>query len=373
MKMEPSVILLIDELGPGGAERQICMLALELARKGYPVQIVCYYPNTWYQKYLLGDSVPVRLISWRNKIEKIWKVYRFLRKQKDNIVISFLEGANMLNILSRFPFKSKLSKIVISERFTYSYPFPLIRKIYLFFYKLADAIVVNSYSELKSLTEHAAFLSDKIRLIPNCVDLKKFRPATQEGIQKRGRLVFGVFASYSERKRPLDLIIAVEKIVEKIGKNTPYFVWYGENKDVVSGKIYKEFERATRMISERGLGDFFDLRGPTPTPEEALRTLDCVCLTSEKEGLPNSICEAFASGKPVVATRVGDVPYLVTEEKNGFLAEPRSPDSLASALMKMILLDEQKRIEMGRVARLYAEQNFSIERFSNQYLDIINK
>ncbi len=364
-----SVVLLIDELGPGGAPRQICMLALELAKRGYRVQIVCYYHSSWHKK-LLSDAIPVKVVTWRNKISKIWNVYRFLREQKSEVVISYLKGPNILNILNRFP--RKVSKIIISERNTDSYPISFRNKIIFSLYRFADIIVVNSKSQMSLLQKNASYLMHKIRLVQNCVDLEKFDLRISAHNTNKKKIVFGVFASYSERKRPQDLIIAAEKILNKLNGITPYFIWCGEQRDPSSGKLYKEFEKAKNKLSEYNLGNFFDLRGPTTEPEKIMREIDCVCLVSEREGFPNSICEAFASGKPVVATRVGDVPYLVTEGKTGFIAEPKSPGSIASALLKMLLLDDSKRLEMGKAARHFAEQNLSAERFCKQYIEIIN-
>lgn len=368
--MKRSVTLLIDSMGLGGAQRQMCLLASELYTRGYFVKILCYHSNLWSKEHFLGNPIPVRVISWKNKVGKIWNVYKSLREQKNDVIISFLKGPNILNVLSRFPYKT--CKSIVSERGTDSRPFSSKTKLCFFLYRMADVIIVNSSSELNFIISNMPYLARKVKLVQNGVDLKRFVPDTQGEVSENDRLVFGVFGSYSEKKRPQDLILAVHKIVQKIGKKTPYFIWHGEYRNPFSGKNYEAYEAAVRLIAELGLAEFFDLRGPTSTPEEALRKVDCVCLASGIEGFPNCICEALACGKPVVATRAGDTPYLVTEGVTGFLAEARSPDSLASALLKMINSDGKKRLEMGHAARLYAEKNLSPERFVGQYLEIIN-
>lgn len=59
---------------------------------------------------------------------------------------------------------------------------------------------------------------------------------------------------------------------------------------------------------------------------------DVLCLPSRNEGMPNVIVEALATGVPVVASRVGGIPELITEGKNGLLVEPERPEELAIAL-----------------------------------------
>jgi glycosyltransferase involved in cell wall biosynthesis len=60
-----------------------------------------------------------------------------------------------------------------------------------------------------------------------------------------------------------------------------------------------------------------------------------VALTSDHEGLPNALLEAMASGRPVVATRVGGVPELVRDDVDGLLADP-DPATVARALIAML-------------------------------------
>lgn len=367
--MSFSINLLIDELGSGGAQRQMCMLALELAKRGHSVQIICYYPNTWFYEHLLSNNIPVRIVCWRNQFEKLLAVRRALRERKTDAIISFLKGPNMINIMSSFPYLA--SKVIVSERNRDLVPLSLKSKICFRMYQFADFVVVNSHSQLDFLRSYIPYISSKVELITNGVDLEKGSRGMGESRDEKNNLVFGILASYCKRKRLIDLILAVDILARKLGAKTPRFIWHGENRDPVSGKVTSEFQAGSQMISGRKLERFIELRGPTSSPEKFLREVDCVCLVSEREGFPNVICEAFASGKPAVATRVGDTPYLIADGKTGFLAEPRSPESLASALLKMMSVDSKRRAEMGQAARCFAEQNLSIERFCDQYLELI--
>lgn len=80
-------------------------------------------------------------------------------------------------------------------------------------------------------------------------------------------------------------------------------------------------------------------------------------LASQQENAPLSIVEAMASGRPVVATRVGGVPSLVSEGKTGFLVPPNAPVPLAEALLRL-LRDPAGARAMGRAARAEALRRF---------------
>jgi glycosyltransferase involved in cell wall biosynthesis len=82
-----------------------------------------------------------------------------------------------------------------------------------------------------------------------------------------------------------------------------------------------------------GISDRVHLAGVVPQPTVArwIGAADALCLASDNEGTPNVIVEALASGVPVVATRVGGIPELVTPGLNGDLV-PRDPAALARAL-----------------------------------------
>ena len=72
------------------------------------------------------------------------------------------------------------------------------------------------------------------------------------------------------------------------------------------------------------------------------------------DNLPMIVCQAFAAGKPVVASRINGIPEFVSHEENGLLFSPGNPSELASS-MHRIFSDEVLRDRLGRGARRTAE------------------
>jgi colanic acid/amylovoran biosynthesis glycosyltransferase len=94
-----------------------------------------------------------------------------------------------------------------------------------------------------------------------------------------------------------------------------------------------------------------------------------------REGIPNSLLEAMASGLPVIATRHGGIPEAVTHEENGLLVDENDPDALASAMLRVIE-DEALAQRLGAGARRVIEQDFDRERnislLETAYLDLMH-
>ena len=92
-----------------------------------------------------------------------------------------------------------------------------------------------------------------------------------------------------------------------------------------------------------------------------------VCLPSYREGLPKSLLEALAAGRPIVATDVPGCREAVVAGENGFLVPPRDPHRLAEALATLIR-DGDMRARFGRRSRQLAEAEFGTARVNEATL-----
>ena len=103
-------------------------------------------------------------------------------------------------------------------------------------------------------------------------------------------------------------------------------------------------------------------------PAELIRS-DIVVLPSYREGMPRSLLEAAAIGRPIVTSNVTGCREVVDHDSSGFLVPSQDPDALASALTKLID-DPELRKSMGRAARLKAESQFDERFVINQTLAV---
>lgn len=116
----------------------------------------------------------------------------------------------------------------------------------------------------------------------------------------------------------------------------------------------------------RFLGDAADVR-------PHIAAADCVVLPSYREGLPRSLLEAAAMGKPLIATDVPGCRDIVEEGVNGVLCTVRDPRALAEAMLKMRAAPPQLIAAMGKASRRKAEEEFAESIVIDRYMEAISQ
>ena len=174
----------------------------------------------------------------------------------------------------------------------------------------------------------------------------RFKPSLVPLILSVGRL---------REKKGLDTLIHACALL--LGRGTPFrceIVGYGE-----------EQPRLARLISELGLADHVQLSGKLARDEVLGRYARAavyvqpsrIAADGDRDGIPNVLLEAMATGVPVVATKVSGIPELVQHERTGLLIEPDAAGELADAITR--LLDEPRLCrELAAAARHSVTTNF---------------
>jgi glycosyltransferase involved in cell wall biosynthesis len=122
-----------------------------------------------------------------------------------------------------------------------------------------------------------------------------------------------------------------------------------------------------RTVSD-GLVEYL---GETNDVRPFIDKASAVVLPSYREGLPRSLLEAGAMGRPLIATDVPGCREVVEDGVNGFLCEARSPSSLIDAMNRFIQLSNEQRAQMGDAARQKVESQFSESVVIQAYLDAL--
>jgi glycosyltransferase involved in cell wall biosynthesis len=100
---------------------------------------------------------------------------------------------------------------------------------------------------------------------------------------------------------------------------------------------------------------------------------DCVVLPSYREGLPRTLLEAAAMGKPLIATDVPGCRHVAEDGVNGYLCTARDSASLATAMSRMLTLSDAERRALGTAARAKVEAEFDERRVVERYLEAIER
>ena len=115
-----------------------------------------------------------------------------------------------------------------------------------------------------------------------------------------------------------------------------------------------------------GLQGCLRFETPRPDPVPYYRSLDIYLNTSVHEGLPLSLLEAMACGKPVVAPNVGGIPELLVQGEHGFLVTSRQADAFAAPCLRLIH-DKGLRLRLGENAAQHVARNFSSVEMTKAY------
>lgn len=355
------ILLITENLGSGGAERQICGLAAMLTKTGFPCRLITYVKNQFYEPFLRKNGVDYELVPelW-NKKTRVFKAARYVRQYKPDVVISYLPSVNKTMCLAKL---LNGAKLIVSERNNNT---GITRgdKIRFNLYRLADAIVPNSNSQGEFIRKNFPFLASKIHPIINFVDVTRFTPSA-EFVQNEVQRIVTV-ARYTEQKNVLTYMKAV-RFVKDMGLRV-HFDWYGDKKHHPS--YYLKIEELYRQLD---ISDYLTLHEPNQKIEEEYRKADIFCLPSLYEGYPNVVAEAMSCGLPVICSNVYENPYIVEEGVNGFLFNPEDPKDIARAIKKIIALSEEERWQMGMRNRQLCLERNTEEAFLKSYVELINR
>ncbi|MCP9469234.1 MAG: glycosyltransferase [Nitrospira sp.] len=214
-----------------------------------------------------------------------------------------------------------------------------------------DRVIAVSRQIEQELLE-AGVPQHKIRLLHNAIVVENYQRKGIRGILQEvvGRPVESpVIASVgrlSPEKGHADLVDAIA-LVKKSGHKVS-LVLIGDG---------PERQSLLRQIEKLGLQDCVHLPGYVQAPQRLLEEVDLMVLPSHTEGLPNAALEALLMEVPVLATRVGGTPEVITDGETGRLVAPYSPSELADGILEFLALPESWK-QMARRGKKMVETHF---------------
>jgi glycosyltransferase involved in cell wall biosynthesis len=355
------VVLTIGQLGLGGAERQLVLLAIGLHRAGVEVTVISQRggPRT---EELARAGVPFHVVSpsaWSQRFPRLWilpdtlrSVYLLLRL-RPQVVHAYLFHAYVFMApmarLTRVPvmvagrrslgiFKAGSRKLLFAERFAT---------------RMTDAVVPNSEAVARDTLLREQLDPGKVRVIPNALPPDAFDSAEPAPLDVPGTRVVCV-ANFHHYKGHRHLVEAAERLLAEGREVSLVLVGDGPERAAL------EEQAARAGVPTAFLGRRLDVPA-------VLAAGDIFALPSLEEGMSNAVMEAMASGLPVVATDVGG--NAETLAGNGLLCPPADTDALADRL-RTLLDDEALRRDLGRRARTHAQTAFTLEALTTAHLEL---
>ena len=329
------------------------------------------------------DDVPVTRIrvDVRSAVSKV----RALRRMMIDLVrlvrrsdIVHIHGYSTKNVLTTIVAKAFRKPLVMSLHTAgYDEPAAIERQGSLALWAFLSADLYLSVSRgLVDAYLAGGLPKEKIRLVPNGIDIDRFRPATSAEQQLlRGQLglpadapivVFVGF--FSTDKQPRVLFDAWLSVLRD-GACQPALVFVGATRSAyfeVDDSIAPAMQRDAEA---HGVADRLRFAGVTHDVPSYLRAADVFVLPSKREGLPVALLEAMSCALPCIASRLpGSTDAIIEDGVNGVLITPGHAGELAAALAAL-LMDRDRRLRLGAAARATIAGEYSSATVADRWLE----
>ncbi|MFC1735699.1 glycosyltransferase [Candidatus Hydrogenedentota bacterium] len=242
-----------------------------------------------------------------------------------------------------------------------------LRPLFGFLMRRSAAIVVNSEQVRDELVGLGADI-EKTVIVRACgVDTTLFSPDTDGTVVRQefkipSRNAVVLFVGGLNYCKAIDVLIhAFAEVSDE--KTKLLLVGSGDDRENLE-KLAAELEISKNVI-------FAGSRPPEAIPG-IMAASDIFVLPSRQEGMGLVVLEAMASGKPIVASRAGGIPSIVTDGTNGILFDTDDPDDLAEKLTS-VLNDRALREELAVNARRSAIEKYSSDIQARILLDLLEK
>jgi len=342
------------------------------ALRDHGYEVVVAAPQDAYTSRLndLGVSfadVPINSagVSIAEDLRLLLRYLKVFRRFKPSAYLGFTAKPNIYGSLAARAVGAKvvnnisgLGTVFIKQDFLTT----LVAQLYRFSLRTSSTIFFQNKDDMALFIDKGLVRKDQAELLPGSgVDLDHFKPSQEDRPAGAFRFLFvarllwdkGV-AEYVEAARLVqktrpDVVFQMLGPVGAINRTA-----------VPSAKL--ERWQTEGVIDYLGVSD--DVR-------VAMEQADCIVLPSYREGLPKSLLEGSAMGKPLIATDVPGCRDVIVDGETGYLCEARSAQSLAQAMLKLLDLPQAERSSMGARGRRKVEQEYCESVVISKYLAAI--
>ena len=381
-----NILMLTSDFYPniGGIANHIYYLSKELSQKN---NVYIYFISNKYNKknYSMGKITIYReTISERfYYIKALYHSIKILKliKEKDIKLINYhtlfpdciiLNFIRILNRNIKIVFTNHSSGFIAIYKNSQKSAIlnKMKHKLYLHLFGSAADCIICPSEELKNISKRV-YKNKKIIFIPNGVNTDIFRP-------KKGKTKdddsFNVLIPrrLAPKNGVLYGIQSLAYLPKSVLKNIKFYV-AGDNDNYAQEKMEIE-----EFLEKNNYFEYVKFMGAIKNSKMAdiYNDSDIVLIPSLVEAVSISALEAMACGKPIIASKVGGLPFIIKHEFNGFLVKPRNPKEIAKYIHKMFLKKKNNKesfLQMGINSRLLVEDNFTWKIVAKRIMEFYKK
>ncbi len=394
------IVHYISDLSPGGAERQLLELVSEQRARGLPVRVLTALPlvgtGAHFAPALAAAGVSDEAIPARRRFgprraladvlaagldaelvaaveahparHRLVPLLEALHRSTPAVLHCWLDEPNAIGALAGLT--TGVPRVLLSTRSLSPSRHPrFLRTWYRPSYRLAARaaavrLVANSAAGADDYARWSGLDRRRFTVIHNDIDIARLEPASAaERAALRARIgiapdafLVAAIHRFTVEKRPLDFLAAIARLRDQLPGMRAIHVGTGPDE-----------ARVHACAAELRLDGVLRFLGRVPDPERWLAIADACLLTSEFEGCPNVPLEAQALGIPALVTDGGGCPEVVLHGETGFVCGVGDVAAMAARLGELAA-DRERGAEMGRHARAFVRERFSIERMVRETL-----
>ena len=366
-----SVVHVITGLQTGGAEMMLLKLLSHFPRDTLEHHVVCILGEGELTAKVRAQCASLTTLdlrnAWNAPLDFIARLGRVIRL-RPTLVQGWMYHGNLLALLiaklsrnSHLVWNLRCSEPVKGGRAT-----EWVRRLCVRYSHVPDYVLANS-DEGMAYHKAIGYRPRETQVIPNGVDINRFRPDSQLGADFRQSLgispqarVIGIAASVRAMKDYPNFIQAIQTLMSDSPPNT---VFLAAGRGVTLGP---GFPAEAKAWVDSGV---LQLLGEVSEMPAFMNAIDILTLSSQAgEGFPNVIAEAMACGVPCVVTDTGDCRKVVADF--GIVVPVRDPQALAAGWREMLQLDEDRFSVLTGECRRHIEDHYQIEQIMTQYADL---
>jgi glycosyltransferase involved in cell wall biosynthesis len=375
-----TVLFVIGSMRLGGAEKQLALLADQLVRQGWSVEIFSLEGGDGVRDAVVTPTVRVHWGGWNStwprwrKVLSLfraqWRLCRLAVQLKADVVHAVLPLTNFMGAIA-----GRLTgrPLVITSRRALGTHQDKNRAWCVTdrtANRLSDYIVANSKAVAADTVARNGIDASKLRVIHNGIDVALFERSSKRRDELRAEfgiapqaIVVGCLSNLIAYKGHKELVAAFADVMHAKDPGSEALVL------LLAGEDRGRGDSLRRQVNELRIADRVRFLGPREDVPDVLAAVDIGVLPSHEEGFSNALLEMLAAGLPVVATDVGGNREALEGMHGCYLVPKADPAALADALRRLIReLSEQPQQRAARIDAI--RQRFPVSAMVDRYVEL---
>lgn len=360
------VLFVHTSLTMGGEEVLLVEILRRMDRQRFAPELCCLKERGPLGESLAGE-VPVfeRLLAHKLDVRVWGRLARLMRTRNIDAVVTVGTGGDKM-FWGRLAAWRAGVPVIVSAIHSTGWPIRvewMNRRLT----PLTDAFIAVAEQHGRHIIQREGCPADKVRVIPNGVDVERFRPRPRDALLRAelGLPADAPLAGLVAEIRPEKNHARFLRVARAVHQELPEarFLIVGDGPDR---------PRYEQMAAEMGLAAAVHFCGRRTDVPRLLSEMDVFLLTSDMEASPVSILEAMSAGLPVVVPSVGSIAETVEDGVSGFVV-PRTAENAMVRRVTELLADPNKAGEMGRAGRQRVVAGYSVERMVEGYENLLTE